>query len=428
MKVVFVHPDLGIGGAERLVVDAAVGLKSRGHAIKIFTSHHDPEHCFSETADGTLPVYVYGDWIPRHLFGRMFVLFAIIRMFYVAAVLLVRTYLTGWKDKNDTSSVWQEVSSPDVIFCDQVSAVVPFLRLTGAKILFYCHFPDQLLSKRSSRLKRLYRLPFDVLEEQTTGMADRVLVNSEFTKSVFYSTFKTLSAVPVTVLYPGINLSRYDSLAKADQTASQPGDAGGGSSVDSKVMFLSINRFERKKNIGLALDALAELRERHANEALSSKVQLVIAGGYDQRVTENVEYLEELRKRAQELKLPSHLVDFRKSPSDSERALLLAECRGVVYTPANEHFGIVPLEAMYASKPVIAANSGGPLESVVDQRTGFLCDPTPSAFSQALYVLASNQSVAAEMGSRGREHVRNKFSLEAFTNHLEGIIQKLCPS
>jgi hypothetical protein len=28
----------------------------------------------------------------------------------------------------------------------------------------------------------------------------------------------------------------------------------------------------------------------------------------------------------------------------------------VVYTPVNEHFGIVPLEAMYARRPVIACN------------------------------------------------------------------------
>jgi alpha-1,3/alpha-1,6-mannosyltransferase len=50
--VVFFHPDLGIGGAERLVVDAAVGLQNRGHKVTIFTSHCDPQHCFDEARDG----------------------------------------------------------------------------------------------------------------------------------------------------------------------------------------------------------------------------------------------------------------------------------------------------------------------------------------------------------------------------------------
>ena len=41
-----------IGGAERLVVDAAVGLQNRGHTVSIHTSHHDPTHCFDETKNG----------------------------------------------------------------------------------------------------------------------------------------------------------------------------------------------------------------------------------------------------------------------------------------------------------------------------------------------------------------------------------------
>ena len=51
MQVAFVHPDLGIGGAERLVVDAALALKSKGHSVSFITGHHDRKHCFEGTAD-----------------------------------------------------------------------------------------------------------------------------------------------------------------------------------------------------------------------------------------------------------------------------------------------------------------------------------------------------------------------------------------
>ena len=50
--IAFFHPDLGIGGAERLIIDAAVGLQNRGHKVVIFTSHCDPQHCFDEARDG----------------------------------------------------------------------------------------------------------------------------------------------------------------------------------------------------------------------------------------------------------------------------------------------------------------------------------------------------------------------------------------
>jgi hypothetical protein len=51
-SIVFVHPDLGIGGAERLVIDAAVGLQSCGHKVTILTSYRDKNHCFDEARDG----------------------------------------------------------------------------------------------------------------------------------------------------------------------------------------------------------------------------------------------------------------------------------------------------------------------------------------------------------------------------------------
>jgi len=51
-RILFVHPDLGIGGAERLVIDAAVGLQSVGHTVTILTSYRDKNHCFEEARDG----------------------------------------------------------------------------------------------------------------------------------------------------------------------------------------------------------------------------------------------------------------------------------------------------------------------------------------------------------------------------------------
>lgn len=79
-RIVFLHPDLGIGGAERLVVDAALALKKNGHDVSFVTTHHDPDHCFLETKDGTIPVTVVGNWLPRHILGKFFALCAYIRM------------------------------------------------------------------------------------------------------------------------------------------------------------------------------------------------------------------------------------------------------------------------------------------------------------------------------------------------------------
>lgn len=164
VHVTFIHPDLGIGGAERAVIDVALALKSRNHTVNFVTAHHDRKHAFQETTDGSLDVVAVGDWLPRSILGRCYALCAYIRMLY-AAIYLV--YFSDFK--------------PDVVFCDQISACIPILRRSKAKVIFYCHFPDMLLTHRKGFLKKIYRVPIDRLEEWTTGQAHCVLVNSKFT-------------------------------------------------------------------------------------------------------------------------------------------------------------------------------------------------------------------------------------------------------
>lgn len=66
-----------------------------------------------------------------------------------------------------------------------------------------------MLSKRDSKLKELYRIPIDILEEWTTGKADTITVNSQFTAGIFRKSFKSILKTP-RVLYPPINFALYD--------------------------------------------------------------------------------------------------------------------------------------------------------------------------------------------------------------------------
>ncbi|KAH7387243.1 hypothetical protein KP509_16G012200 [Ceratopteris richardii] len=245
-------------------------------------------------------------------------------------------------------------------------------------------------------------------------MADCVLVNSKFTASTFASTFKSLDAkgIKPQVLYPSVNIDQFDFRPVQPQ-------------VDGWPFFLSINRFERKKNIGLAISAfdllLHHLKSSNQDGDMSStQLKLVIAGGYDERLKENQEYLRELKDLADEKGISERVV-FMPSCSTERRNQLLAQCLCLIYTPADEHFGIVPLEAMAAQKPVIACNSGGPKESVVHNATGFLCEPIPQSFSSAMSILLGDLEVARKMGVSARERVKTHFSRHVFGQNLEDI-------
>ena len=61
VRVVFIHPDLGIGGAERLVVDSSLALQVKDHTTVIVTAHHERSHCFTETISGDCEVICLGD-------------------------------------------------------------------------------------------------------------------------------------------------------------------------------------------------------------------------------------------------------------------------------------------------------------------------------------------------------------------------------
>lgn len=87
-------------------------------------------------------------------------------------------------------------------------------------------------------------------------------------------------------------------------------------------------------------------------------------------------------------------VYFLCSVSDAERATLLKKCSAVLYTPVNEHFGIVPVESMYMEKPVIACNSGGPKESVLDGRTGFLLEPDAEQWAEKMKFIVEQDEKA----------------------------------
>ncbi|MEQ1731526.1 MAG: glycosyltransferase [Vicinamibacterales bacterium] len=192
---------------------------------------------------------------------------------------------------------------------------------------------------------------------------------------------------------------------------------------DSEIVLLSVSRFDPRKNLPLAIDALRELRSRVPAD-LFSRVQLVLAGHHNLRLPEDVALVSALRRQAADTGLSDH-VQLVFSPSEEERRALVARCRAVLYTPTAEHFGYVPVEAMAAGRPVVAVNNGGPTETVLHNMTGMLCAPTPIAFGQALATLVQQPDVADSMGRAGYAHVKAHFSLEAFGDTLETLLSGL---
>lgn len=413
LSVVFVHLDWGIGGAEQLMLQlcqATQQIESDPNThqrvdIHLVTSYCNPNHCFALLQpNGSLHQYlnVWGSWIPSHIIAdKGKAIMSTIRLLYLAIRIVHHPIL----------------SKADVIVLDVLPTPLWIFRYLCplASLLFYCHFPDQLLIRRSRPdrqsfmdvLFTIYRKLLNAIEAQSMILADTIIVNSKFTQQTVRQTFPSLQDHPLPVLYPALEITpSVDDSSQARTDKKQPN------------LVVSLNRFERKKNLGLLIEAMAWIQKQHPKLSTKSSVNLVIAGGYDRLNVENVEYRIELQHLADKLNVK---VDFRQSISDAERSQLLNTATMVVYTPTNEHFGIVPLEAMYAGTPVIACNSGGPIETIVHGKTGFLCESTPEAFGASIAELLHHPDRSRRMGQTGHDHVLQNFSPQ----HMQREWQRL---
>jgi alpha-1,3/alpha-1,6-mannosyltransferase len=203
---------------------------------------------------GTLDVRVRGNTIvPPSILSRFSILCAILRQLHLILQISLGSEL--------------QKLQPDSFFVDQLSAGLPVLQFLNPKapILFYCHFPDLLLVQGRQRWwKRLYRIPFDAWEQWSMSFADAIAVNSSFTKGVVTRTWPTLAKKKdFKIVYPCIDTK--------PKTVGDP--INDGPIWKNKKIILSINRFERKKDVGLAIKAYAGL-----SKDARATARLVIAG------------------------------------------------------------------------------------------------------------------------------------------------------
>ena len=250
---------------------------------------------------GTLHVHHIRPPFPRSLRGKLHILFAHLRQLHLTLYLLLTN-----------------ASEYDVYFVDQLSTCIPFLRaFAKRRVVFYCHFPDKLLAdgefvngtvrrRRRSVLKRLYRMPMDLLEEKTTGVLCTLQCKARFSnratqhKPMCSSLIRNLLRVSSILSSPSLAhlmscilelISRHMSSLSAWQTAVFRVSSRASSvlnhikigmihieKVRERPTMLSLNRFEKKKNAALALKAFALLHSSVSASHKHEPLRLVLAG------------------------------------------------------------------------------------------------------------------------------------------------------
>jgi phosphatidylinositol alpha-1,6-mannosyltransferase len=115
----------------------------------------------------------------------------------------------------------------------------------------------------------------------------------------------------------------------------------------------------------------------------------------------------------------AHAVRFHGVVPEDALARHYAQSSIFVMPSRSEGFGFVFLEAMAHEKPVVAGNQDAATEVVRDGETGFLVDPTNvQEVTDRIERLLLDPDLGRQMGMRGAEVARSRFSFDLFSRTL----------
>lgn len=376
MRFALYHPWVYLrGGVERLLLET---VERSRHDWTLWTHRYEPENTFSGFAD--LDV--------RELSPRVSVQRSLGPLMRASATIM-RTELP--------------VEDHRALLVSSESLGHLMLARNRLPSAAYCHTPLKILhdpvtraalaerSQGQAAMLSVFGTGFSVMERRMWRRFDHVFANSRET----LDRCRRAGLRPggdADVLHPGVDLVRF----RPD-------------GHDREPFLLVAGRVMWQKNIGLAIEAVRELARR------GRPTRLVVAGAVDMK---SQPYLAQLRAQAAGLD-----IEFRVDPGDDELAELYRRCLGLVYTPWNEDFGMVPLEAMASGAPVLAVDSGGPRETVVHGETGWLAPNDPQVFADILESALSG-SALERMRRPARLHAE-WFTWDRVARRIDDVMETL---
>ena len=182
----------------------------------------------------------------------------------------------------------------------------------------------------------------------------------------------------------------------------------------SRQILLAVGRLdagERLKGLDKVILALPEVIK------VVPELTFVIAGEGDDR-----QRLEDLAKGLG----VSDSVCFTGALSDEELVGLYKRCDVFVMPSKQEGFGIVFLEAMACSKPVIGGRHGGTPEIILDSVTGYLVDHNDiETLIDRISRLLGDAALRRRMGEAGRRRVEENYTFEPMRKRFIGLLTEV---
>ena len=291
----------------------------------------------------------------------------------------------------------------DVVFCHYATTAVHFRKVwdeVPVPLLIHCHGYDVTWTK--GRLLGLINSRGPRYQGWLRRLANRALyvANSNFTKSRM--TAVGIAERRIEVKYLGVPVQQFS------QTIRKSGSSVEilylGRFIDCKGPDLTIQAFELACQMGLngrlrmagggpMLDHCKTLCER---SPFRDRIELL--GAVDSATGEAL-------RRTSDI----FTVHNRIGPTSGQ----------------EEAYGVSVVEAMADGLPVVGTRSGGVIETVVDQVTGFLVTPSSvSEHARALLTLSRSSQLRFNMGKAGHQRAKELFSEVKEKSRIEELLER----
>ncbi len=176
----------------------------------------------------------------------------------------------------------------------------------------------------------------------------------------------------------------------------------------------TVGNIVKEKGYDILIEAARILHKRNSN------VHFIVAGAKDDEYLTN-----SLEGMVSEKGLSKvfHFLGYRKDVSLVLRAINL-----YVNSSLTEASPLSVMEAMAASKPVLASQCGGLSDIVIDGETGYLVKPgDPEQLAETMYTLLMNAEQMASFGKAGAERAKKFFDIRESVFMFEREYKQLMP-
>jgi glycosyltransferase involved in cell wall biosynthesis len=356
-----------VGGAENYILNLCRKLTKLNNKVVVFTSTKSPRNLNSIKVHSTGFLFKYSN-TPINFWGTK--LRKVVR-----------------KEK------------PAVIVA---SLSIPFMADAAARIakkenipFFLVYFNDYI---KQDLLERVFlHLYYSLVLKKTFSLSKKIIVLSEYyaKKSFVLKPFLDKTVV----VPPFVDLNEFKNKNEVKDSSSK------------MVLFVgALNKGQKYKGLNYLIKAVSILKKEFP------EIKLVVVGEGN-----NMHYFKKLTEKN---KIQEN-VFFAGRVSQEKLLAFYAECSMLVLPSINdsEGFGLVLLEAMAFSKPVVGSNTGGIPAVIKHGFNGLLVEPKNEVkLCKAIEFLLKNKGAAKEMGFNGLKTAK-KFSSEKSIRKLMKVFE-----